>query len=232
MPLNKAGGDMYDWITHTHTHLGGECQHKCAYCYVNALKARFPVCRERYSGELRLIEKELKVNYGEGKTIFIDDLNDLWAEGVPTEDIRAVLRHCREYQGNAYVFQTKNPSRYHEFVGLIPDKAALGCTIESNVRYGEISNAPNPKDRALAMATLPPGFTRFVTVEPILRFGIEGFLSMLSGIGADFVNIGADSKGHDLPEPSSADIEKFITGLRGLNIEIRTKRNLSRLLGT
>lgn len=25
MPLNKSKGQMYDWVTHTYSHLGGEC---------------------------------------------------------------------------------------------------------------------------------------------------------------------------------------------------------------
>jgi len=32
MPLVKSKGNMYSWTTHMHTHLGGQCPHKCSYC--------------------------------------------------------------------------------------------------------------------------------------------------------------------------------------------------------
>lgn len=31
MSLKKSTGNMYPWVTHTHTHLGGECSHKCVF---------------------------------------------------------------------------------------------------------------------------------------------------------------------------------------------------------
>ena len=35
MGMVKSKGNMYDWVTHMHTHLGGECGHECSYCYLN-----------------------------------------------------------------------------------------------------------------------------------------------------------------------------------------------------
>ena len=35
MPLVKSTGNMYSWVDCMHTHLGGECPHKCSYCYAN-----------------------------------------------------------------------------------------------------------------------------------------------------------------------------------------------------
>lgn len=78
---------MYPWVTHTHSHLAGECPHRCSYCYVQAMAKRSPALKERFSGPLRLIEKELDVNYGTGKTIFVEHMNDLFAEKVPQEFI-------------------------------------------------------------------------------------------------------------------------------------------------
>lgn len=100
---------MYPWVTHTHTHLGGECPHRCSYCYVNS----FPFGRpEKYKGPLRLIEKEFSMKYGGGKTIFIEHCNDLFAEDVSRDFILAVIFHCKNWPSNAYVFQTKNPHGY------------------------------------------------------------------------------------------------------------------------
>lgn len=39
MPLNKAKGNMYEWVTHTWNPLAGECSHGCSYCSTNNLQA-------------------------------------------------------------------------------------------------------------------------------------------------------------------------------------------------
>lgn len=41
MPLNRSTGNMFSWVTHTRTHLGGQCPHQCSYCYVQAIERRF-----------------------------------------------------------------------------------------------------------------------------------------------------------------------------------------------
>ena len=78
--LTKSKGNMYDWTTHTHSHVGGECSHGCDYCYVKAMAKRFTNMKSKYSGDIRIIEGSLDVKYGKDKVIFIDHLNDfIWA---------------------------------------------------------------------------------------------------------------------------------------------------------
>ena len=79
MPLVKSKGNMYDWVTHMHTHLGGQCPHKCSYCYVQ--RNRFGV-NPKYQGDLRIISQELNVNYGSDKILFIEHMNDMFANGM------------------------------------------------------------------------------------------------------------------------------------------------------
>jgi len=76
MPLQKSKGNMYPWVSNCHSHLGGECEHHCVYCYVEHSKFGRP---EKYKGILRLIEEEFSVKYGSGKTIFMEHCNDLFA---------------------------------------------------------------------------------------------------------------------------------------------------------
>jgi DNA repair photolyase len=133
MPLKKSQGNMYPWVTHTHTHLGGECPHKCVYCYVDNPRWGRP---KRYTGVLRLLEQEFKVDYDSGKVIFIEHCNDLWAAEVDPYFICRVLMHLEQYPENTFVFQTKNPFRYlkpgpHLSLNTIKD-AIFGCTIETN----------------------------------------------------------------------------------------------------
>ena len=224
MPLNKTKGNMYPWITHTHSHLGGECPHKCTYCYVDSFRGRVP----KYQGELRLVEKELLVNYGKGKTIFIEHCNDLFAEDVPEDFIFKILEHCYRYPDNTYVFQTKNPLKYLRFNNLFPVKSIFGITIETNRDIPSISNAPKPVDRIDDFFAFK-NKRKFITIEPILDFDIYEFRYWINLIKPDFVNIGADSKRHNLPEPSMEKVQALIDKLTEYGIEIREKSNLERL---
>ena len=127
---------MYQFVTHTHCHLGGECLHKCSYCYVDSSRFGRPA---KYQGALRIIPDELKVKYGEGKTIFMENCNDLFAVGVPDAMIKQVLAHCCDWPENTYVFQTKNPERLHAYLSLMPPKRILGITAETNRLTSEAS---------------------------------------------------------------------------------------------
>lgn len=223
MPLKKSVGNMYPWVTHTHSHLGGECPHNCVYCYVKS----FPFRPAKYQGPVRLIESELSVQYGTGKTIFIEHCNDLFAEGVPDSVIYRIITHCEHYPENTYVFQSKNPERMVK--GGFPNGSILGTTIETNRPISRlISTAPLPVKRYVALA----GFRgrKFVTIEPVMDFDLNILSDWIYRLRPEFVNIGADSKGHDLPEPSGEKVRALIGELTRLGIEIRKKDNLGRLM--
>lgn len=229
MPLTKAKGNMYSWCSHVHSHLAGECPHRCSYCFAQAMARRFKA--ERWTGPLRLIEEEFAVCYGSGKTIFIEHMNDLFADAVPVEWILRILSHCRAWPENAYVFQTKNPERFLPFVEQFPGLTILGATIETDRWYHDImANSPSPIGRYYAMTKIPKNIPRFVTIEPVTDFYLERMLDWIRQIKPLFVNIGADSKGGNLPEPSPEKITALIDGIKGMGIEIRQKTNLERLL--
>lgn len=227
MSLTKAKGNMYPWLTHTHSHLAGECPHECSYCYVQAMANHYPNMKEKYSGPVRLIEKEFNVKYGSGKTIFIEHCIDLFAQGVPDDFIRRILAHCGTWPENTYVFQTKNPWRYFNDTFIYPSNAILGCTIETNRYIPDISAAPPPEHRQIAMEKIMG--RKFITIEPVLNFDVDVLASWMNQIRPDFVNIGADSKGHNLPEPSIEKVIALVEKLKGYGIEVREKRNLDRL---
>jgi len=227
MPLRKSAGNMYPWVTHTHTHIGGECPHKCTYCYVKNNRFGRPA---KYQGPIRLLEDELDVNYGKGNIIFVDNCNDLFASLVPDEWIRKVLIHCHKYPHNKYVFQTKNPERYLGFQEMFPEGSLLGCTIETNrLTTNDISSAPIPFERMLAMSKLG-GSRRFVTIEPILDFDVDTMAEWMELISPEFINIGADSQRHELNEPKEWKVRQLISLLRKMPGEIRIKTNLERLI--
>jgi hypothetical protein len=157
----------------------------------------------------------------------------MMAKSVPQEFINKIVMHCLKYPENDYVFQTKNPVHYLTMDALFPERSLLGCTIETNHVYENdmgqtISAAPGPASRMSAMAKLQR--RKFVTIEPILDFDVDILSSWIDRIRPEFVNIGADSKGHNLPEPTSDKVHALIAKLHQYGIEIREKHNLERLL--
>lgn len=226
MSLNKATGDMYPWVTHTHTHLRGACPHACPYCYARKGRAQ-----RHYKGPLRMAEKELSVNYGTGKVIFVEHMQDLFAVGVDAVWVYEILDQCRDYPGNTYVFQTRAVSRLAGFLHMFPPIRIIGTTVESNLYYPEMEGVPHVADRLRFIGDLgKDGERTFVTVEPIMDF-TRDFAQKIINADPDFVNIGADSKGCGLREPLGDDVDDLVMRLRRAGLDVRLKPNLSRIIG-
>lgn len=205
MPLNKQSGNMYEDITHTYNPIGGECEHGCIYCTTPGNKK--PVIQNKYSGKPKLIEHEMKTNLGSGNFIFVTNMADLFAENVSDDIIHRVLAHCSHYPNNKYLFQTKNPERFIEFLDYFPPNSVLDTTIETS-RYPLdivniavetpkiISKAPSPVDRVNAMLLIKerfPEIPRRITVEPVMPFNLNNLAEMISKIEPEQVYIGANS---------------------------------------
>lgn len=229
MPLQKRNGNMYEWVTHTHAHLRGACPHACPYCYVQAIDARFN--RTDHQGPPRLVETELSVDYGTGKTIFIEHTNDLFADAISRQHIEAILAHCRRFKDNTYVLQTKNTDRMLDMIDSLPifDRVIVGTTIESDMIA--VGNAPAPWHRYLSFEVLAQAADNsFITVEPVLRFS-PTFAQDLIECAPGFINLGADSKHTPgLQEPTADELRDFIGELRDAGVDLRIKPNLARLL--
>jgi len=239
MTLNKQKGNMYGFITHTWNPLIGQCPHNCSYCSTNKLKKRFPSMNKRYSGELRLDEKQFH-SLGEGKTIFVCAQNDLFAEEVPIEYIDKVISHCAKYPENQYYFQTKNSRRmYFYLTGFQrsePEdflKKQIYCvTIETNLSILLMGVSANSfvVDRAMGILLLKnAGYKTNITIEPVMNFSVEFFPDFIKWANPDQVNIGADSGKNDLHEPSWGKVQKLIEKLEDDGITVWQKKNLERL---
>jgi hypothetical protein len=174
--------------------------------------------------ELHFDEKEMKTDLGSGNTIFVGSSCDMWASDIPTAWIEKMLYHCRNWNGK-YLFQTKNPARFIDYT--FPD-SILATTIESNRYYPEISKAPAPLERKLALHYLKQPL--MISIEPILDFDLDVMVQWIKGIKPEFVSIGADSKGHNLPEPSWDKVQSLIHELQKIT-EVKIKSNLARLKG-
>ena len=220
MSLNKSKGNMYPWLDYTWNPIRGKCPHGCIYCFM----------KDRDVGPLRLDEKALADSLGTGRTIFVGSSTDMFADAVPGVWIWQVLNKCKYHDGNKYIFQTKNPSRFFKFVQEFPPQTILGTTLESNREYGQSIHAPPPWERAATFVDRRlQGYKKMVSIEPIVAFELEIFLRWLQGIHPDFVSIGADSKGHNLIEPTARELKDLIAELSVLT-EVKLKKNLDRLL--
>lgn len=221
MGLNISKGNMYDWITHTWNTVKGKCYHDCTYCYMK---------RWGHLKDVRFDESELKTDLGSGNFIFVGSSCDMFAQDVPEEWIRKTLAHCDKFD-NKYLFQTKNPDRILDFIGtsVISDKSIVCTTIESDYYYNDIMmNSPAPQKRAEAMSEISEVVDTYVTVEPIMDFNLNWLFGYIHMCNPKQVNIGADSGGHNLPEPTSLDIKELIRELEKFT-KVKLKPNLKRL---
>jgi len=214
MGLNKQKGNMYPFVTHTWNPIRGKCPHDCSYCYMKVYPQK----------ELRFVESEMETNLGEGNFIFVGSSTDMWASIVAYLWIDNTLRHCY-YFHNRYLFQSKNPIRFTRF--QFPENTILGTTLESNRGYEEVSKAPPPQARYEIMWNL--SYPCMVSIEPIMDFDLDTLVQWITDIKPEFISIGADSKGHKLPEPSPEKVQGLIEELRGITT-IKIKDNLRRLL--
>jgi len=229
-----TGGNMYEWVGYTWNPLAGACPHDCEYCYVKDLARRFPNLRKKYTGPIRIDEKALNQKLPKNKTIFVCSMNDLFASEIPDEMIDVILRKASEYNDNLFLFQTKNPRRLIDWIGRFPRRCVFATTIESN-RSLIKTKAPPPwkryadfKEFKNAMMEESKAYVYEITIEPILDFDDE-LVEWLFDIAPNFVSIGADSKGHNLPEPSEKKIVNLVDTLCNAGFSVHLKKNLKRI---
>lgn len=217
---------MYPFITHTWNTVKGKCPHDCEYCYMKRFK----------QNPVRFDKTELKTDLGEANFIFVGSSCDMWADEIPYEWIYKTLDHCKFLQANKnnrFLFQTKNPKKYFLFENEFPMNTILGVTIESDKRYDCMGNTPDPADRASDMNLLANrGWKTMVTVEPCLAFEPLELWNLICMCKPEWVNIGADSRSHNLPEPDRNNINQLIYYLRYEGIIVKIKDNLKRIIGS
>ena len=152
-----------------------------------------------------------------GGLVFVVSMGDLFGDWVPREWILAVLDRARRARGKTFLFLTKNPARYHEFLEQFPENSILGVTIETNRDdlAAKVSRAPPPSERYKAMKNLPWPH-KMVSIEPVLEFDVEVMVEWMRGIKPEIVYIGYDNYNNRLPEPSLAKTLELVERLRGI----------------
>jgi DNA repair photolyase len=169
-------------------------------------------------------EKELKTNLGSGNFIFVGSSNDMFAKEIPEEWILKTLEHCGKFD-NKYLFQTKNPENIRR---ILPYQSVVCVTLETNRLYPLImKNSPQPIKRVEHMKLIRHPL--YIKIEPIMDFDSNNFVEMLKDCCPVQINVGADSCGNNLPEPSKDKILDLISALKKFTT-VKLKKNLNRLL--
>ena len=219
---------MFPFITKTWNPLGGECLHKCPYCWVTKqLKPMFPNVRKKYSGEPRLVQYELenaKYKLWEiNDYVFVCDCTDLFGNWVPTEYIRQILEVIGT-RTNRFLLLTKNPERYRQLISIgvsIPDNCVLGCTIESDIDH--LSTGMMESARLAVMLELSlMGYPVMLSIEPIMDFSLK-FIEKIVEIKPRCVAVGYDNYSNGLTEPSLEKTKFLMERLAAIGITVYAK---------
>ncbi len=171
-----------------------------------------------------LNETEFRTKFGKEDVIFVSDMGDLFGSFVPDDWIIQVLKHTSHFPEANFLFMTKNPSRYLEFLHQIPENAILGATIETNMdsilKTDKISQAPPPSERFNALRNLK-WERKLLSIEPILDFDLETFVKWIEDISPLLVYVGYDNYSHDLNEPSETKTLELIDRISENTLVIR-----------
>jgi protein gp37 len=203
---------MFDVITDTWNPVVG-CLHHCTYCWARRLAETKLKNIERYRDGFKpkLVEKELNRKFHK-KYVFAVDMGDLFGDWVPSEWILKVIEAIKNSPSSYFLFLTKNPERYMEFLDFYPENVVLGATIETNRDY-PVSKAPATVERYGFMKKLPFK-NRIISIEPIMDFDLETFVNWVKEINPVMVHVGYDNYNNNLSEPSVSKTYQLIDQLR------------------
>ena len=98
----KAKGKMFNIVTATWNPISG-CLYNCNYCWARDLAITKLKNTQRYSKGFKpnLNENEFSLRFAKGDLVFVSDMGDLFANFVPDNWIKKVIKSAeREDQGN------------------------------------------------------------------------------------------------------------------------------------
>lgn len=143
---------------------------------------------------------------------------DLFCDEVLSSLIETVLGRASDYPHKAFIFSTRNVTRYSEFLDKFPRWTYFATTVESDIDYG-CSKAPPPMVRlgelkklkfALGVLSAPAGYTRMyetcIAIKPIMKFTDE-FVDIIRHVLPGQVSIGREAMGiENFPTPKFSEV--------------------------
>lgn len=203
------------------------CRFECSYC--NARKAALTRLKHNdyYLDGFtpKFLEARMKQRFKPGDFIFVAYMGDIsWC---PREWVAEILARIRVEPGNNFLFCSKNPGIYSRWDLEFPPNLYLGTTIETNRDYG-LTKAPSPLLRMRELARVSHAH-KFVSIEPIMDFDLEMFVSWMHFLKPAIIKVGADNYHNHLAEPSGAKVTELLETLRDLRLNVIEKAGLERL---
>lgn len=156
-----------------------------------------------------LLDRKFK----ECEVVFVGSMGDI--SFFPLEVHRQIIeRTVAKNPKTLFFFETKNPAIYCEWIPFLPENVILSTTIETNRDHG-LSKAPKPEVRYEAFKDLPWP-RKHVSIEPIMDFDLDVFVSWIREVSPMMVSVGYDNYRCGLPEPALdkalrliAELERF-----------------------
>ncbi|MBS7614374.1 DUF5131 family protein [Candidatus Bathyarchaeota archaeon] len=202
------------------------CLYNCVYCWARNYARKLAVMGiepyKTYGFQPVFAEWRLRQKIPKGRFFFVSDMGEMWGEWVPNEWITKVMNVLSVKPKTDFLFLTKNPTRYSEFLDMFTENMMLGATIETN-RPNKLSRAPSYETRYNAMKNLDWKH-KAIVIEPILDFDPE-FADWIQNINPELVYVGYDNYNNKLPEPPLDKTKAFIDELRQtMRVEARNLR--------
>ncbi|MBD3197510.1 MAG: hypothetical protein GF317_20825 [Candidatus Lokiarchaeota archaeon] len=211
-------GNMYgDSILQVNAIVG--CEFHCRYCsssFQRQMKRQKQNCIKCYNYEvhehLDRLDRSFPKTEGD-EFIWLCSSSDI--SFAKDEWNYIVFKTIREHPDRTFFLQSKNPSI---FLGRdLPNNLIIGTTLETNLDnlylQHNISKAPLPNLRA-SLFKLVDHPRKSITIEPILKFELKGFVRILKRLAPERIYIGYDTKKTSLPEPSLFETNVLIHKLR------------------
>jgi protein gp37 len=148
------------------------------------------------------------------QNVFVCSMADLFGEWVPDKWIDKVFDACNRAPQHRYLFLTKNPKRYEQFIDIpMPNNMWFGFSQTKNVHIGFDTH---------------PSWKVFVSMEPLLEP-----LDRVQPEGVDWVIVGAETgnrKGKVIPKREW--VEAIVNECRKNKIPVFLKNSLALVWGS
>lgn len=203
--MNKT---KIEWTDYTWNSVTG-CKRDCWYCYVKRIK--------NYDRTPTFHEDRLEQPYGvkDPSRIFVCSTADLFGNWIPDEWIAKVLRIADKCSWHTFLFLTKNPLRYCDFVFL--DNQWIGITHTGETQKGYVYNGEMDSKVIIAFEEHK---NTFLSCEPLLGDSIS------IPTKCKWLIIGAMTGQDRTYQPKIKWIKNLLLQADKLNIPVFMKNNL------